>query len=68
MRNPASRLRLARIRAGWPIGELAEAIDVAESTIRRLEVGLTDEPSDRVRRALARKLGVRASRLFGNGK
>jgi transcriptional regulator with XRE-family HTH domain len=67
-RRPASRLRLTRVAKGWRIGALAEAIDVAESTIRRLEVGLTEEPSDRVRRALARKLGISAAKLFGTGK
>jgi transcriptional regulator with XRE-family HTH domain len=41
---------------------------MAESTIRRLETGEHKEPSDRVRRALARKLGVSPSKLFKVGK
>src|SRR5439155_18238247 len=64
-RRPASKLRLVRVAKGWGIGKLAVDVGVAESTIRRLEVGLTEEPSDRVRRALARKLGVAQADLFG---
>ncbi len=63
-RRPASKLRLVRVAKGWRIGALADAADIAVSTIRRLETGWTKEPSDRVRRALARKLRVSASKLF----
>jgi len=65
--RPASKLRLARVAKGWRIGDLAEAADhMAISTIRRLETGKTKEPSQTTRRALAKVLGVSASKLFGS--
>jgi DNA-binding XRE family transcriptional regulator len=64
-RKPASKLRLARVAEGWGVGALAAAIDVAESTIWRIETGAIKEPRPWIRRALARKLGVSVSKLFG---
>ncbi len=63
--KPARPLRLARVRAGWRIGALAQAIDVAETTLWRLETGLTKEPSQKTRTALGTVLGVAPSKLFG---
>jgi transcriptional regulator with XRE-family HTH domain len=63
-RRPASKLRLMRLAKGWPIGLLAEEADMAISTIRRAETGLTD-PSQKTRRALAKALGVNQVALFG---
>jgi transcriptional regulator with XRE-family HTH domain len=62
---PPTGLRALRLKLGWRIGVLAAEAEVAESTVRRLETGEHKEPSGRVRRALARKLEVRASKLFG---
>jgi len=39
---------------------------MAESTIRRLETGLTKEPSQTTRRVLSRVLKVSEAVLFGN--
>lgn len=63
-RKPASKLRLARVAKGWPIGALAEEAGLAISTIRRLETGVTEEANQTTRRALSRVLGVSASKLF----
>lgn len=57
--KPASRLRLARVAKGWRIGALAEAIDVAESTLWRIETGAIKQPRLEIRRALAKALGGR---------
>ena len=62
---PPTGLRAVRLMKGWPIGELAEAADMAISTIRRLETGSTKEPSQKTRRELSRLLGVSPSKLFG---
>src|SRR5258708_12416023 len=62
---PPTGLRAVRLRLRWRIGALATEAAMAPSTIRRLETGLTKEPSDRVRRDLSRVLGVSASKLFG---
>lgn len=64
-RRPASKLRLTRVAKGWRIGELAKALDVAESSIRRIEIGEIKEPSDRMRRKLSAKLRVSQAALFG---
>jgi len=64
---PPVGLRAARLLRGWPIGALAEAADMAPSTIRRLETGSTHEPTDRVRRDLSRVLKVSQRELFGKG-
>jgi len=66
--KPASRLRLARVAKGFGVGELAEAINVAESTLYRIETGVIKEPSVKTRRALAKALGVRPEALFKVGK
>jgi transcriptional regulator with XRE-family HTH domain len=64
---PPTGLRAVRLAKGWPIGLLAEEADMAISTIRRAETGLT-EPSQKTRRALAKALGVSQADLFGTGK
>ena len=61
---PPTGLRAVRLMKGWPIGLLAQEADMAISTIRRAETGLT-EPSQKTRRALSRVLGVSAATLFG---
>jgi transcriptional regulator with XRE-family HTH domain len=67
MRDPAppTGLRKARLLKGWGVKALAEAIDVEESTIWRIEAGRTKEPTSEHRIALAKALGVSAAKLFG---
>jgi transcriptional regulator with XRE-family HTH domain len=50
---------------GWRIGALAQSLGMAESTLRRLENGLSKEPRLKARQALARALGVTEASLFG---
>lgn len=61
---PPTGLRAVRLMTGWPIGLLAQEADVAISTIRRLETGVTVEPSEKTRRALSRVLKVTEASLF----
>jgi transcriptional regulator with XRE-family HTH domain len=70
MRNPVAPtgLRKARLLKGWPIGALAAAVNVAESTLYRIEQGLIKEPRQEIRRALAKVLKVKEADLFKAGK
>lgn len=63
--KPASRLRLARVAKGWRIGALADEMGVPASTLWRIETGAIKEPRLRIRKALAKVLGVAESQLFG---
>jgi transcriptional regulator with XRE-family HTH domain len=63
-RRPGSPLRVARVRAGWGVGELAKAIGVPESTLWRIETEVIKEPRQGIRKALAKVLGVPASKPF----
>jgi len=63
---PPTGLRSVRLMKGWRIGALAQDADVAVSPIRRLETGLTKEPSQKTCKALAKVLEVSPSKLFGS--
>lgn len=63
--KPASPLRLARVRAGWRGPDLAEAVEMNENTLYRIETGRTKMPTPEHRRRLADVLGVSEADLFG---
>lgn len=65
-RRPASALRLARVRAGWRITDLAAAVGLKNrSSLYRIEAGRTKRPRLKTRERLAAALGVREADLFG---
>ena len=59
-----TRLRAARVAAGWTQRELAERADLADRYLSRLELGLA-MPSVWVVARLARHLGVSLDALVG---
>jgi DNA-binding XRE family transcriptional regulator len=62
--RPASKLRLARITAGWRLGDLAAAVGINKSTLYRLEMGQIAHPSEPKQQALSSLLGVSSAKLF----
>jgi putative transcriptional regulator len=63
-KGPETRLRAARRAKGLRQEDLAEAAEVSQSTIVRLELG-ENEPTFKTAHRLARALGTTAEELFG---
>ncbi len=63
-RVPGSPLRVARVRAGFRLHELAKKIDLNENTLYRIESGRTLRPTPKTRQKLAVILGVSEGDLF----
>jgi transcriptional regulator with XRE-family HTH domain len=59
---PPSRLRAARLMAGWKINDLAAVVGLSRWTLWRFETGLR-QPTPTTRRALSDALGVNAGDL-----
>ncbi len=65
-RVPGSPLRVARVRAGWRLHELAKEVGLkSEISLWRIETGRTKNPTPEHRRRIAEKLGVSEATLFG---
>jgi transcriptional regulator with XRE-family HTH domain len=63
--KPASRLRVERVRAGWGLKALAEAVGLKNrSSLYRIENGVTKQPRPEIRKALAKALGAKEADLF----
>lgn len=63
-RKAASRLRVERVKARWGLKALAKKAGLNRSSLYRIETGLTQVPSQKTRRALAKVLGVKEADLF----
>jgi len=61
--RPASRLRIERIKAGWGLTALADAVGKNRSSLYRIEVGRT-QPKLKTRQKLAAVLKVKEADLF----
>jgi transcriptional regulator with XRE-family HTH domain len=62
--RPASALRVARVRAGYGVHELAKLAGISRCALWRYEFGIR-QPKAATRRDLSRVLGVSPSKLFG---
>ena len=67
MPKPASRLKVARVRAGWPQAVLAAKVGLNRCSLYRIETG-TIKPRREIRKKLAEVLKLSERTLFGNGK
>jgi transcriptional regulator with XRE-family HTH domain len=65
-RVPGSPLRVARVRAGWRLHDLAKEVGLkSEISLWRIETGRTKNPTPEHRRRLAAVLKVKEAVLFG---
>jgi transcriptional regulator with XRE-family HTH domain len=62
-RRPGSALRIARVRAGYGVRELATLAGINRSTLWRLETGKR-QPEDETQKKLSKALGMPAPELF----
>ena len=62
--KPPTGFRAVRLMKGWGIKALADAIDVEESTIWRIETGAIKAPRLEIRIALAKALKMKQADLF----
>jgi transcriptional regulator with XRE-family HTH domain len=63
--KPATPLRVARVRAGWRLGALADKVGLNETSLWRIEAGRTKKPKSKTRQKLAAVLKVKEAVLFG---